>query len=137
MNPESTISQKQIENLIFSIRGVQVMIDYHLAELYGVETKRVNEQVKRNNKRFPNSFMFQLTMTEWENLQSQFSPTKRAKNLKSQIATSRWGGNRKLPYVFTEQGVAMLSAVLNSDTAIGVSVQIMDKSSVKNIIAKI
>lgn len=126
MNPEPTVSQKQIQNLIFSIRGVQVMIDYHLAELYGVETKRVNEQVKRNNNRFPDSFMFQLTLTEWENLQSQFATAESIGNLKSQIATSSWGGKRKLPYAFTEQGVAMLSAVLSSDTAVRVSIQIMD-----------
>lgn len=126
MNPEPTVSQMQIENLIFSIRGVQVMMDYHLAELYGVETKRVNEQVKRNHKRFPYSFMFQLTLAEWENLQSQFATAKRTEILKSQFATSRWGGKRKLPYAFTEQGVAMLSAVLSSDAAIGVSIQIMD-----------
>ena len=104
------ISQKLIENWIFTIRGVQVMIDYHLAELYNVETKRLNEQVKRNGKRFPESFMFQLTNAEWINLQSQFATAKR----------------RTLPYGYTEQGVAMLCAVLNSDSAINVSIHIMD-----------
>ena len=88
------------------------MLDEDLAELYGVETRRLNEQVKRNIARFPEDFMFQLTNEEYE-------------NLKSQIATSNWGGRRKLPYAFTEQGVAMLSGVLNSERAIIVNIQIM------------
>jgi hypothetical protein len=106
------INSTDIKDKIFTIRGEQVMIDEDLALLYGVEVKRLNEQVKRNIKRFPDIFRFQLTKEEFE-------------NLKSQSATSSWGGRRKLPYVFTEQGVAMLSAVLHSDTAIKVSVQIM------------
>jgi hypothetical protein len=81
-------------------------MDRELAELYEVPTKRLNEQVKRNIKRFPADFMFQLKKEEF-------------KNLKSQFATSSWGGVRKMPYVFTEQGVAMLSSVLNSDTQLG------------------
>ncbi len=117
------VSQKLIENRIYNIRGNQVMVDYHLAELYVVETKRINEQVKRNEKRFPNGFMFQLTATEWEQLQSQIATTENEIGLQSQIATAK---RRTLPYVFTEQGVAMLSAVLNSDLAIMVSIQIMD-----------
>ncbi len=117
------LSQKLIENRIFNVRGNQVMIDFHLAELYAVETKRINEQVKRNKKRFPNSFMHQLTATEWNHLQSQIATTENEIGLQSQIATAK---RRTLPYVFTEQGVAMLSAVLNSDLAIMVSVQIMD-----------
>ncbi len=88
------------------------MLDSDLAELYQVDTKRLNEQVKRNLKRFPEDFMFQLTDKEFD-------------NLKSQIATSSWGGKRKLPLVFTEQGVAMLSGILNSDRAIAVNIQIM------------
>jgi hypothetical protein len=88
------------------------MLDSDLAELYGVETKRLNEQVKRNIDRFPEDFMFQLTEPEFE-------------NLKSQIATSSWGGRRTLPYAFTEHGVLMLSSVLNSDLAIKVNIQIM------------
>ncbi|MGM0565708.1 MAG: ORF6N domain-containing protein [Bacteroidota bacterium] len=88
------------------------MMDNELAELYGVETKRLNEQVKRNIERFPDDFMFQLTDEEW-------------KDLKSQNATSRWGGRRKPPYMFTEQGVAMLSSILNSQTAIDVNISIM------------
>ena len=88
------IKHEYIENNIFTIRGMQVMIDYHLAELYGVETKRLNEQVKRNAKRFPEDFMFLLTSEEWTNLQSQ-------------IATAK---KRTLPYAFTKLGVYMLSA---------------------------
>lgn len=97
---------------IYFIRNQKVMLDKDLAELYQVETKRLNEQVKRNLKRFPDDFMFQLTVPEFE-------------NLKSQIATSSWGGIRKLPLVFTEQGLAMLSGILNSDRAIAVNIQIM------------
>lgn len=88
------------------------MIDSDLSELYQVETRRLNEQVKRNIDRFPADFMFQLTSKEFE-------------NLKSQIATSSWGGRRKLPYAFTEHGVLMLSSVLNSESAIKVNIQIM------------
>jgi hypothetical protein len=123
MNNELSISKKHIENRIFTIRGEQVMLDYHLAELFIVETKRLNEQVKRNTKRFPLSFMFQLTTSEWDKLQSQIATTEPNVDLRSQIATTK---RRTLPFVFTEQGVAMLSAVLNSDTAIKVSIQIMD-----------
>ncbi len=117
------VSQKLIENRIYTVRGNQVMVDYHLAELYEVETKRINEQVKRNNKRFPIGFMYQLTASEWKQLQSQIATTENNSGLQSQIATAK---RRTLPYVFTEQGVAMLSAVLNSDLAIIVSIQIMD-----------
>ena len=113
MIDEPIISSEELKDRIFNVRGFQVMIDFHLADLYGMETKRVNEQVKRNGKRFPEKFMFQLTADEWENLKSQF-------------ATSSWGGKRKLPYVFTEYGVAMLSAVLNSDVAVSISIQIME-----------
>lgn len=101
-----------VESKIYEIRGQKVMIDKDLAGLYQIEVKRLNESVKRNIKRFPSDFMFQLTTEEWLNLKSQF-------------ATSSWGGSRKLPYVFTEQGVAMLSSVLNSDTAIEVNIAIM------------
>lgn len=88
------------------------MLDKDLAKLYGVEVKRLNEAVKRNIERFPEDFMFQLRQDEWEILKSQF-------------ATSSWGGTRKLPFAFTEQGVAMLSSVLRSDTAIEVNIRIM------------
>jgi hypothetical protein len=110
--------QKEIENLIYSIRGLQVMFDSHLAEMYGVETKVLNQAVKRNLDRFPVSFRFQLTENEVNN----------DENLKSQFVTSRsgHGGRRTLPYAFTEQGVAMLSAVLRSETAVKVSIQIMN-----------
>ncbi len=101
-----------IMSRIYFIREQKVMIDSDLAELYGVETKRLNEQVKRNIERFPEDFMFQLTDMEFS-------------NLRSQIATSSWGGRRKPPYVFTEHGVLMLSSVLNSDRAIKVNIQIM------------
>ena len=101
-----------IQNKIYVFRGQQVMADRDIAELYGVETRRLNEQVRRNVSRFPEEFCFQLTESEFQNLMSQ-------------NATSSWGGTRKLPFVFTEQGVAMLSAVLKSETAIKASVQIM------------
>lgn len=122
------VKYEYIENKIFTIRGMQVMIDYHLAELYGVETKRLNEQVKRNAKRFPEDFMFRLAPEEWADLQSQIATVKQTDSLRSQNATleSQRGKHRKfMPYVFTEQGVSMLSAVLNSDQAIATSIQIM------------
>jgi hypothetical protein len=98
------------------------MLDYHLAVVYKVETKRLNEQVKRNLQRFPESFRFQLTTSEWEGLQSQFATAAFDSALQSQNATAK---RRTLPYVFTEQGVSMLSAVLNSNHAIQISIQIM------------
>ena len=104
--------ENKVESLIRVNRGQQVMLDRDLAELYGVETRRLNEQVKRNIERFPEDFMFQLTQNEFDNLKSQF-------------ATSSWGGVRKLPYAFTEQGVAMLSGVLKSPTAVEANIRIM------------
>ena len=130
------ISQKQIENRIFTIRGVQVMLDSDLAEIYEVSTSRLNEQAKRNIERFPKDFMFQLTQSEFESLRSQNAILKND-NLKSQIETSSLrsqnvtlkddrGKHRKfLPFVFTEQGVAGLSGVLKSETAAKVHVAIM------------
>ena len=111
---EATASQP-IENLIFEIRGQQVMLDRDLAMLYGVETKRLNEQVRRNLERFPEDFMFQLTIDEAVLSRSQFATLKeqRGKNIKY------------LPYAFTENGVAMLSGVLKSPTAVAVNIQIM------------
>ena len=123
MSKELVITKKQIETRIFTVRGNQIMLDFHLAELYNTETKRLNEQVKRNIKRFPLSFMFQLSEAEWETLQSQIATTEEFQDLRSQFATAK---RRTLPYAFTEQGVAMLSAVLNSDTAVSVSIQIME-----------
>jgi hypothetical protein len=104
------------------------MIDADLAELYQVATYRLNEQVLRNRKRFPNDFMFQLTKPEAESLRSQFAISNTSQgSLRSQIATSKGGrgGRRYLPYAFTEQGVAMLSSVLNSERAIEVNITIM------------
>lgn len=101
-----------IKALIHEIRGQQVLLDRDLAMLYGVENKRLNEQVKRNITRFPEDFMFQLNTEEMGILKSQF-------------ATSSWGGSRKKPYAFTRNGVAMLSSVLRSETAVGVNIRIM------------
>ena len=101
-----------IQSKIYEIRGQRVMLDRDLAELYQVTTSALNQAVKRNNKRFPPDFMFQLTNQEFA-------------NLKSQIVTSSWGGVRKMPYAFTEQGVAMLSGLLNSDVAINANIAIM------------
>lgn len=109
------IDDSDIKSLIYVVRGRQVMLDYDLAALYQVETKRLNERVKRNKERFPESFCFRLTQKEYD-------------YLRSQIATSSesYGGRRYLPYAFTEQGIAMLSAVLRSDVAVAVSIRIMD-----------
>ncbi len=101
-----------VMNKIYLIRDVKVMLDKDLAELYGVTTSNLNKAVNRNIIRFPDDFMFQLTKEEFENLMFQ-------------IGTSSWGGTRKLPYAFTEQGVAMLSSVLRSDRAIMVNIQII------------
>ena len=101
-----------IQNKIYEIRGQRVMLDFDLANLYGVETRVLNQAVKRNLRRFPTDFMFQLSKPEFDNLMSQ-------------IVISSWGGTRKLPFAFTEQGVAMLSSVLKSETAIEVNIQIV------------
>lgn len=127
---EITLSHHDIEKLIRTIRGQKVMVDFDLAMLYGVQNKRLNEQVKRNIKRFPDDFMFQLTKEEWIILRSQIATTKQSENqsnriLKSQIATSSWGGTRKIPYAFTREGIGMLSSVLGSDTAIEMNIRIM------------
>lgn len=115
MHGKIQISQvANIQNRILTIRGVQVMLDRDLAEIYGVETRRLNEQVKRNPGRFPEQFMFQLTKEEMENWKSQFATSNKVKM-----------GFRKPPLVFTEQGVSMLSAILKSKTAIKVSIQII------------
>ena len=117
---ENEITTKGIESRILTIRNQQVMIDRDIAELYGVETRRLNEQVKRNSERFPEEFCFQLTKEETESISS-----------KSQIATLNVSGNlrgsniKKMPFAFTEQGVAMLSTVLKSETAVSMSIQIM------------
>ncbi|MCD7878776.1 MAG: ORF6N domain-containing protein [Candidatus Gastranaerophilales bacterium] len=103
----------EIKNLIYVIRGQKVMLDSDLAMLYGVQTKRLNEAVKRNIQRFPQHFMFVLTKDEWQNLRSQF-------------ATFKKDIRKYMPFAFTEQGVAMLSSVLNSEKAIQINIQIMD-----------
>ena len=101
-----------IQSKIYEIRGVKVMLDYDLAEMYETVTKALNQQVKRNIKRFPPDFMFQLTSQELI-------------NLRSQIVTSSWGGTRYLPFAFTEHGVTMLAGILQSDKAIEVNIQIV------------
>ena len=106
------VAEQKILNRIYVIRNKKIMLDEDLAAMYRVETKRLNEQVKRNINRFPKDFMFTLSEKEYE-------------NLKSQNATSSWGGRRKLPNAFTEQGIAMLSSILNSDTAIEVNIRII------------
>lgn len=112
MEKETVIPQEVIMGKIYLVDDKKVMLDSDLAQLYQVGTRRLNEQVKRNQGRFPPDFMYQLTRDQWENLKSHF-------------ATSSWGGRRTLPYVFTEQGVAMLSSVLNSEVAIQVNIQII------------
>lgn len=111
---DSIIPLERIASTIYLIRGEKVILNSDLAELYGVETKRLNEQVKRNIERFPEHFMFQLSNEELE-------------NLRSQIATSsEWGGRRTAPYVFTEHGALMLSSILRSERAVKVSIAIVD-----------
>jgi hypothetical protein len=112
MAKTTTLVPTSIEDRIFLIRGHRVMLDADLAKIYGVTTKTLNQSVKRNKQRFPADFMFQLDADEFL-------------NLKSQTVTSSWGGRRYPPYVFTEQGVAMLSSVLKSDRAIHANIEIM------------
>jgi hypothetical protein len=106
------IAELSIIQSIYEIRGYRVMLDFDLAKRYDVETRRLNEQVRRNIERFPSDFMFQITNQEF-------------KNLKSQIATSSWGGTRKMPLAFTQEGVAMLSGVVHSKKAIEANIDIM------------
>ena len=101
-----------IQNKIFEIRGMRVMLDFDLAELYQVETKNLKRAVKRNIERFPGDFMFELTADEWEILRCNFG-------------TSNWGGTRYMPFAFTEQGIAQLSSVLNSPLSIQVNISII------------
>ena len=109
---QALVAEQKILTRIYVVRNQKIMLDEDLAEMYRVETRRLNEQVKRNINRFPKDFMFVLTEKEYE-------------NLKSQNATSSWGGRRKQPNAFTEQGVAMLSSILNSDVAIEVNIRII------------
>lgn len=115
---EAEINENTIKNLIYVVRGHQVMLDKDLASLYQVETGALNRAVKRNTKRFPESFCFQLSEEEYENLRCQIGI--------SSLESNSYGGRRYLPYVFTEQGIAMLSAVLRSEVAIQVSIRIMN-----------
>ncbi|HEY1009374.1 MAG: ORF6N domain-containing protein [Daejeonella sp.] len=109
---ELVVPDEIVLSKIYYLRDHKVMLDSDLAELYGVETKALNQAVSRNSKRFPNDFMFQLDETEWI-------------SLRSQNVTSKRGGRKYLPYVFTEHGVLMLSSVLNSERAVSVNIQIM------------
>jgi len=109
------VDNREIQSMIYTFRGRQVMIDSDLTRLYQVNTGRLNKQVKRNIDRFPVQFMFQLTAEEYQFLISQ-----------NAISNKGRGGRRKLPYVFTEQGIAMLSGVLNSAVAVDMSIKIMN-----------
>lgn len=119
---------KSIQNRIYEMRGERVMLDFDIAGLYEVATKVLNQAVKRNIKRFPEDFMFRLTLKEWEEMRSQFVTTYDAQNtMQSQIVTASQNKRNKAvtPYAFTEQGVAMLSGILNSDKAIAMDIAIM------------
>src|SRR4030042_6641324 len=138
MAERAIMKNHDIQSRIYTIRNVQVMLDSDLAELYGVKVKRLNEQVKRNIERFPKEFMLQLTAEENDFLRSQNVTLKNEDHLRFQIGTSNIrsqfatlkngkGKHRKyLPYAFTEQGVAMLSGVLKSNTAVQISIQIIN-----------
>lgn len=114
MKKNKMLTLATIEKKIFIVRNEKVMLDFHLASLYNVSTKRIKEQVRRNIKRFPSDFMFELTTEEYQALRSHFATSKLSK-----------GGRRYMPFAFTEQGVAMLSSVLKSDRAINVNIEIM------------
>ena len=128
MNELITTDEENIKNKIFTIRGLQVMLDRDLAELYEVETKVFNQAVKRNENRFPDDFRFQLSEAEHQHLRSQIVTSSEQNSLRSQSVTlksNRGKHTKYLPYVFTEQGVSMLSAVLKSDIAVDISVKII------------
>jgi hypothetical protein len=114
MTESSLLPAERIEKAILLIRGQKVMLDSDLADLYGVTTSRLNEQVKRNQDRFPDDFMFRLTPKEFKNLISQ-----------SATSSSKWGGRRKLPLAFTEHGAVMAANVLNSPVAVAASIQVV------------
>jgi hypothetical protein len=118
-----------IENKIYEIRGQKVMLDFDLAQLYQVETKALNQAVKRNAIRFPEDFMFRLTDSEWKSTQSQFTTSSQTKDSNwSQIVTSSQkhrGGTQKIPFAFTEHGVTMLASVLRSERAIKMNIEIV------------
>ena len=123
--PDNSLQTINIENRILVIRGQQVMLDRDLAELYGVETKVLNQAVKRNIERFPQRFMFRLSEQEHNSLRSQIVTLKNLETIE-QSESQRGKHTKYLPYAFTEQGCAMLSSVLRSETAIQVSIKIMD-----------
>jgi len=123
-NNQNLIPVEIIINKIFLIRGKKIMFNKNLAQLYNVETKALKQQVKRNRERFPKNFMFELTKKEFRNWKNKILDQENL-SLRSQIVTSKRGGSRYLPYVFTEQGVAMLSSVLKSKKAIQVNIQII------------
>lgn len=128
MHKISVINEENIKDKIFTIRGMQVMLDRDLAELYEVETKVLNQAVKRNENRFPDDFRFQLSEAEYQNLRSQIVTSSEQNSLRSQSVTlesNRGKHTKYLPYAFTEQGVSMLSAVLKSDIAVEISVKII------------
>ena len=110
---ETILQEEIISRQIYVVRGCQVMLDADLAALYGIETRVLNQAVSRNHERFPEDFMFRLSNEEWNHLKSQ------------QVTSSQWGGRRYAPRAFTESGIAMLSSVLRSDTAIQVNIQII------------
>ena len=116
---------QSIQYRIYTIRGERVMLDKDLASLYETETKSLNLSVKRNSKRFPPDFMFQLTKQEYEGIRFEIETLDKSSSLRFQIETSNRGGTRYLTYAFTEQGVAMLSGILNSDKAINTNIAIM------------
>lgn len=118
---QAIILVERIEHAILLIHGQRVMLDAHLAQLYGVKTRVLVQAVKRNAARFPEDFMFQLTPDESQNLRSQFVTS----SLRVRSGPSSWGGRRYRPYAFTEQGVAMLSSVLRSKRAVRVNIEIM------------
>ena len=138
MTIQKTADVEGIKNRIYEVRGLRVMLDRDLAELYGVETRVLNQAVRRNIDRFPEDFMFRLDKSEWKGLKSQIVISKDnaipidredvssiSNSLKSQIVISNRGGDRAIPYAFTEMGIAMLSSVLRSETAIQVNINIM------------
>ena len=118
---------RSIQNRIYEIRGERVMLDFDLATLYEVPTKALNQAVKRNVKRFPKDFMFRLTLAEWQNIRSQVVTAQGSVSLRSQNVTALQNkrNTKVTPYAFTEQGVAMLSGILNSDKAINMNIAIM------------
>ena len=118
---------RSIQNRIYELRGERVMLDFDLAQLYEVETRALNQAVKRNIKRFPSDFMFRLTQEEWQEMRSQAVTASNSTNMRSQIVIASQGKRNTAvtPYAFTEQGVAMLSGILNSDKAISMNIAIM------------